>query len=130
MDEIKTSTNQNLLFNKGILLKTGEICKDKINLISGAMTAPLIETIWTFLEHDTEAVKRILTTLSHLYQKGYEAEMMATIHILYDLSGLNFPEDVEMLKNHPEAKRYFLFSFLLDMDECMQNFIVEPLTYL
>lgn len=26
---------------------------------------------------------------------------------------------------HPEARQYFLFSFLLDMEECMQDFISE-----
>lgn len=78
-----------------------------------------------FLEHDTEAMKRILATLSHLYQKGYEAEMMAVLRILYDLSGINSPNDIEMLENHIESRGYYLFSFLLDMKECMQNFIVE-----
>ncbi|TEB17422.1 hypothetical protein Psfp_00646 [Pelotomaculum sp. FP] len=33
------------LYANGILLPSGEISRDKINLISGAMTAPLLETL-------------------------------------------------------------------------------------
>lgn len=45
MSEI--NTNYNALIKKGILISENLISKDKINLISGAATAPLIETIWT-----------------------------------------------------------------------------------
>ncbi len=64
---MKTSTDLSLLYDKGILLSSGEICKNKINLISGAMTAILVEAIWTFTENDAEAMERISDTLYHLY---------------------------------------------------------------
>ena len=123
MDTIKTSTNRNLLLDKGIILQSGVICQDKINLISGAMTAPLIEAIWTFTDYDTEAIKRILAIFSHLYHGGHEAEMMAILRILYDVSGLQFSEDVELLAAHPDARQYFLFSFLLDIEDFIQDFM-------
>ncbi len=125
MHNMKTSTNLSILHDTGILLPSGEICKNKINLISGAMTSPLAEAIWTFTENDTEAMERILATLSHLYHKNHEAEMMAILRILYDVSGLQFPEDVALIAEHPEARQYFLFSFLLDMEDCMQDFMSE-----
>jgi hypothetical protein len=36
-----------------------------------------------------------------------------------------FPEEVYLLSTHPEARQYFLFSFLLDMEDCMLDFIAE-----
>jgi hypothetical protein len=51
--------------------------------------------------------------------------MMAVLHILYDVLGLQFLEDVELLADHPEARQYFLFSFLMDMEDCMHDFISE-----
>lgn len=39
------------------------------------------------------------------------------ISILYDVAGLQFPEEVELLAGHPGARQCFLFSFLLDMDD-------------
>lgn len=125
MYNMKTSTNLSLLYDKGTLLSSGEICKNKINLISKAMTAPLVEAIWAFTENDAEAMERILVTLNHLYHNDHEVEMIAILRILYDVSGLQFPEDVELLAEHPEARQYFLFSFLLDMEDCMQDFISE-----
>jgi hypothetical protein len=125
MYSMKTSTDLSLLYNKGILLPSGEICKNKINLISGAMTTPLVEAIWTFTDNDAEAMERISATLNHLYHNDHEVEMIAVLRILYDVSGLQFPEDVQLLAEHPEARQYFLFSFLLDMEECMQDFISE-----
>lgn len=125
MSTIKTSLNQSLLIDKGILSKLGEICKDKINLISGAMASPFIETILVFTGYDAEASKRVVSFFSDLYQRNLESEMMAILHILYDVLGLQFPEDAELLGEHSEARQYFLFSFLLDMDDCMQDFILE-----
>jgi len=46
---------------------------------------------------------------------------------LFDVSGLQFPEDAELMIKHPEARQYFLFSFLLDMDDCMQEIMAESL---
>jgi len=125
MDIIKTSTNQSLLREKGILLESGEICQDKINLISGSITAPLIETIWAFTDHDTGAMERILVIFSHLYHEGHEAEMMAVLRILHDITGLQFSKDVELLADNAKARQYFLFSFLLDMEDCMQDFMAK-----
>ena len=51
--------------------------------------------------------------------------MMEILQILYDVVGMEFSEDIEHLGVHPEARQYFLFSFLLDMEDCIQNFIDE-----
>lgn len=125
MDTMEKATKRSLLLDKGIILQSGTICRDKINLISGAMTAPLIEMVWIFSGYDTEAMERISAIFTHLYHKGREAEMMAILRILYDLSGMKFPEDVELLATHPEARQYFLISFLLDMEDCMQDLMAE-----
>jgi len=125
MDTMEKATKRSLLLDKGIILPSGTICRDKINLISGAMTAPLIEAIWTFSGYDTEAMERVSAIFTNLYHGGREAEMMAVLHILYDVLGLQFLEDVELLADHPEARQYFLFSFLMDMEDCMHDFISE-----
>ena len=124
MDTMEKTTLRSLLLNKGIILQSGTIFQDKINLISGAMTAPLIETIWIFCGYDARVMERVSTIFTHLYNEGYEAEMMGVLCILYDVLGLQLPEDVKLLAGHPEAQQYFLFSFLLDMEDCMQDLMV------
>ena len=115
------SLSNQLLIGKGILLPSGAISEDKINLISGAMTAPLFETLFTFSGNDAGAMNRISDFFTSLYNEGRETDILAVLRILYDVSGLQFPENVELLADHPEARRYFLFSFLLDMDDVLQD---------
>lgn len=115
-------TNQSLqknLCSKGIILKSGVICEDKINLISGAMTASLIESVWIFSGYDTKAMERIMAVFTHLYNESREAEMMAILRILYDV--YSFRRMFALITEYPEARQYFLFSFLLDMKDCMQD---------
>lgn len=51
MDTMEKTTARSLLLDMGIILQSGAICQDKINLISGAMTAPLIEIIWNWIKY-------------------------------------------------------------------------------
>ena len=111
-----------LLIDKGILRPSGEVCKDKINLISGAHTPPFVEMLWTVTNGDTDTTDRVYTLLTGLYQEGRETEMLEVLRTLYGVLGLMFPEDVELLAEHPEARGYFLFSFLLDYDDVIQDY--------
>jgi len=121
----ENNINYDALINKGILTSKNEISQDKINLISGAMTAPLLETIWTFSGYNSDAINRISNILTQLYSENRENEMLDILRILYGVAGMEFPEDVDLLSTHPEARQYFLFSFLLDIEDCMQDFMAE-----
>ncbi|KJS13462.1 MAG: hypothetical protein VR67_04305 [Peptococcaceae bacterium BRH_c8a] len=121
----ENNINYDVLIKKGILTSKKEISQDKINLISGAMTAPLFETIWTFSGYDTGTMGRIMGIFTHLCSEEREREMLDILRILYGIVGMEFLEDVELLATHPEARQYFLFSLMLDMDDCMQDFITE-----
>ena len=47
------------LIDKGVLRPSGEIVKDKINLISGAHTPPFVEMLWTVTNGDTDTTNRL-----------------------------------------------------------------------
>ena len=72
----------------------------------------------------SESWKEFQQFLPIYTMKAYEAEMMGVLCILYDVLGVQLPEDVKLLAGHPEAQQYFLFSFLLDMEDCMQDLMV------
>lgn len=116
---------QQALIDKGILRPSGEIVKDKINLISGAHTPPFVEMLWTVTNGDTDTTDRVYTILSVLYADGRETEMLEVLRTLYGVLGLPFPKDVELLAGHPEARGYFLFSFLLDYDDAIEDYKTE-----
>ena len=58
------------LIDKGVLRPSGEIVKDKINLISGAHTPPFVEMLWTVTNGDTDTTNRLYNILTGLYQDG------------------------------------------------------------
>ncbi|MCJ7856551.1 hypothetical protein MUJ63_09650 [Lachnospiraceae bacterium NSJ-143] len=116
---------QKALIDKGILRPSGEIVKDKINLISGAYTQPFMETLWAVTNGDTDTTDRIYTLLTGLYQDGRETELLEVLRTLYGVLGLMFPSDVELLAEHPEARGYFLFSFLLDYEDIIEDYKAE-----
>ena len=121
----ENSINYDALINKGILSSKNEISQGKINLISGAMTVSLLETIWTFSGYNSEGINRVSNIFNKLYSENRGNEMIDILRILYDVVGMKFPEDVDLMATHPGARQYFLFSFLLDMDDCMQDFIAQ-----
>ncbi len=44
---------KNELLDKGIILPSGEIGKDKINLVAGAITQPFAEMVWVIPLHSS-----------------------------------------------------------------------------
>lgn len=92
--------NQTLI-DKGILRPSGEVVKDKINLISGAHTQPFAEMLWTVTDGDTDITDRVYTLLSAPHQEGRETKMLEVLRMLYSVLGLAFPDDVELLAEHP-----------------------------
>ena len=121
----RRNTMQKALIDKGVLRPSGEIVKDKINLISGAHTPPFVEMLWAVTNGDTDTTDRLYNILPGLYQDGRESEMLEVLRTLYGVLGLPFPEDVEQLAGHPEARGYFLFSFLPDFDDTIEDYRAE-----
>jgi hypothetical protein len=58
---------QKSLFDRGILLPSGEISKDKINLISGAITLPFAEMVWATTDGDLETINRLTDVLVSIW---------------------------------------------------------------
>ena len=116
---------QQALIDKGVLRPSGEIVKDNINMISGTHTPPFVEMLWMVTNGETVTTNRVYTLLSGLYADGRETEMLEVLQTLYGVLGLPFPEDVEQLAGHPEARGYFLFSFLPDFDDTIEDYRAE-----
>ncbi len=50
---------KNELLDKGIILPSGEIGKDKINLAAGVITQPFAEMVWVTTGGGMEAINRL-----------------------------------------------------------------------
>lgn len=119
---MKATVENQSLITANIISSSGEVNKDKINLLAGTHTPPFVEMLWTVTGGDTDTTDRLYNLLSDLYQEGRETEMLEVLRTLYGVLGFAFPDDVEQLAGHPEARSYFLFSFLLDYDDVMEDY--------
>ena len=54
---------KNVLLDKGIILPSGEISKDKVNLVAGAITQPFAEMVWVTTGGEQAATWKPLTAL-------------------------------------------------------------------
>ena len=89
---------KNELLDKGIILPSGEIGKDKINLVAGAVTQPFAEMVWVTTGGDMETINRltdILVTMNTLADRG---KLFKIIKMLYGLMGLPFSEEAEPIR--------------------------------
>lgn len=116
---------KNALFDTGILLQNGEINKDKINLVAGAITQPFAEMVWLTTGGDMETVNRLTDILVSMNTPADRGKLFKIIKLLYGLMGLPFSEEAEPMGAAPDVLDYFIFSFTADFGEIMQEYITE-----
>ena len=103
---------KNVLLDKGIILPSGEISKDKVNLVAGAITQPFAEMVWVTTGGDMETINRL-------------TDILVSMNTPADLMGLPFSEEAEPMDADPAVLEYFIFSFTADFGEVMQDLIAE-----
>lgn len=74
-----------LLLNKGIILQSGEINKNKINLVAGAITQPFAEMVWETTGGDMETVNRLTDVLVTMNTPADRGKLFKIIKMLYGL---------------------------------------------
>ena len=114
-----------VLLDKGIILQSGEINKDKINLVAGAITQPFAEMVWVTTGGDMETVNRLTDILVTMNTPADRGKLFKIIKLLYGLMGLRFSEEAEPMDAAPDVLEYFIFSFTADFGEIMQDLIAE-----
>jgi hypothetical protein len=116
---------QNTLISSGILLPSGDISKDKINLISGAITLPFAEMVWVTTNGDMDTINRITEVFVSMNTPQDRDKLFKVIQMLYGLMGLEFSDEAAPIYTHSAALEYFIFSFILDFAEIIKDYIAE-----
>lgn len=114
-----------LLSNKGIIQSSGEICKNKINLITGAITQPFTEMIWLATSSDMLLINDFIRILITMNTPSDRHKLFKFIQLLYGFMGLDFPEEAVLMDVDDTVLEYFIFSFTADFCEIMQDFMLE-----
>lgn len=105
---------KNELLDKGIILPSGEIGKDKINLVAGAITQPFAEMVWVTTGGDMETINRLTDILVTMNTSADRGKLFKIIKMLYGLMGLPFSGEAEPMDADPAVLEYFIFSFTAD----------------
>jgi len=116
---------QNTLISSGVILQSGDISKDKINLISGAMTQPFAEMVWVTTAGDMDTINRLTEMLVGMNTSKERSRLFKTIQMLYGLMGLQFSDEAVNIPNHKAALEYFIFSFIADFGEIIKDYVAE-----
>ena len=80
-------TTSNTLTARGIILQSGEISKDKINLVAGAITQPFAEMVWVTTGGDMDTINRLTDTLVTMNTPADRGKLFKIIKMLYGLTG-------------------------------------------
>ena len=115
----------NTLLDKGIILPSGEINKDKINLVAGAITQPFAEMVWLTTGGDMETINRLTDILVTMNTPADRDKLFKIIKMLYGLMGLPFSGEAEPMGADPDVLEYFIFSFTADFGEIVQDLIAD-----
>ena len=100
---------KNVLLDKGIILPSGEISKDKVNLVAGAITQPFAEMVWVTTGGDMETINRLTDILVSMNTPADRGKLFKIIKMLYGLMGLPFSEEAEPMDADPAVLEYFIF---------------------
>lgn len=76
---------KNTLLDKGIITPSGEISKDKISLVAGAITQPFAEMVWVTTGGDMETINRLTDVLVSMNTPADRGKLFKIIKMLYGL---------------------------------------------
>ena len=113
------------LLEKGLVLPSGQINKNRINLVSGAITQPFAEMIWVTTDGDMDAINRLTHLFLQMNTSKERDRLFQLIQVLYALLGLQFSEEAIPMESDPDVLDYFLFSFLVDLGEGIGGYGAE-----
>ena len=116
---------KNELLDRGIKLASGEISKDKINLVAGAVTQPFAEMVWVTTGGDMETINRLTDILVTMNTPADRGKLFKIIKMLYGLMGLLFSQKAEPMDADTAVLEYFIFFFTADFGEAMQDIIAD-----
>jgi hypothetical protein len=116
---------QNPLISKGIILPSGKISKDKINLITGNITLPFVEMVWVTTNGDMDTINRLTDIFVSMNTPADRGKLFKIIQALYGLMGLQFSDEAAYIPTHEAALEYFIFSFILDFGEIIKDYVAE-----
>jgi hypothetical protein len=90
----------------------------KIDYLSLAAVASLGQAVFEYFDNPIEILSRLHGHLSQLYEQDYEQDVLEA---LYGIIGTDYDELLTQLKNHDEAQCQFIYGFIENMGEFIEE---------
>ena len=116
---------KNVLLDKGIILPSGEISKDKVNLVAGAITQSFAEMVWVTTGGDMETVNRLTDVLVTMNTPADRGEAVQNHKNALWAYGLALFRRSRAYGRRPRRFGILHFSFTADFGEVIQDLIAE-----
>jgi hypothetical protein len=92
-----------------------------VNMISGACTAPLVDMIDNMSENKN-SLRYMQSITKALFESKRFDEAIKFIHLLHDISGLNYPDEIALIETNGQLTERFIGEFLLDLEDLMYEY--------
>lgn len=119
------SDNDQKLIAADVLFPDGKINFNKINLISGAVTLPIVRSLCETDTKDMETAENIHNIFVDLFYSGQYGELYDSIDELYEIMGRQLDETLVAIRKNHGALEYFVRSFLLDFEDIVEDYRIE-----
>ncbi len=117
--ENKAPTPADILVEHGILTPSGKADNHVVSIVSGALTAKLVDAIWSSVDRDADALEALESYLWELHDGAQYRGALCAVKALYLANGLPFAETLEtiMEADNSDLLASFLYEFLMDFDD-------------
>ena len=95
---------------------------EAINHISGAYTSVLIDAISDFTEN-ADSLICMQSIIRKLYENENFTETMQFLRMMYDICGLEYPQELVLIESSTPAIEVFINEFLLDFEDVILDYI-------
>ena len=107
--------------NHAAFLPDGEIDKQRIGRTANRAMASLVAGIRRTAPNPAPAIMWLQQTITAVYNMGRTTDFVDTLKLLYALTGLTTPPDLEPLVSHPVTASRFMLSCLCALEELTEG---------
>lgn len=93
--------------------------KEAANIVSGTIASPFCIQFMAVSEQATDNAHSLNALVKALYERQMYEELLLLLKMLYDLIGMEFPEELAQASREPQAYSELLEQIVLDYDEIL-----------
>lgn len=104
--------------------KLSSLTTETLTNLSGVYSPAFWDAVYE-VSGSLETVKGLQSVITTLYSLNKNSDAMLLISSLFDLLGLNFPEELQIVEQNEELQNHFISECLKDIEDLMYDYTAE-----